>query len=230
MGTSKDNPGPKGPGWPSAKGAATRLARGTDGATPEKVVRRTARALGDAGGGGWSSGSTTTAQRLAAFLGGSVAGGVAEAARGLEIDALEGKPAAEVVMVILNWVAADAVSLDDQSARRAAEAVLSDLIREDVDLEQPLDSGHGAALFRSFLVQYLVRSIITPLERRLTENASARQARSHEQGIANVVEELVWIEVSPEQLVEIDWLGPEGATLFEKIRNDTLHILAGDAS
>ncbi len=230
MGTSKDTPGPKGPGWSSAKGAATRLARGTAGATPEKVVRRTARALGDSEGGGWSSGSTTTAQRLAAFLGGSAAAGVAEAARRFEIEALEGKPADEVIMVILNWVAADAVSLDDQSARRAAEAVLSDLIRDDVDLEQPLGSGHAAALFRSFLVQYLVRSIITPLEGRLTENASAPQARSHEQSIANVVEALVRLEVSPEQLVEIDWLGTEGATLFEQIRNDTLHILAGDAS
>ena len=229
MGTSSTTPGPKGPGWRSAKGAATSLAKGSAGATPEKVVRRTARALGGTGGGGWSSGSTTTAQRLAAFLGQSVAAGVAEAARHFEIEVLDGIPAAEVIMVILDWVAADTVSLDDQSARRAVEAVLSELIREDVDLEQPLDSGHGAALFRSFLVQYLVRSIITPLEGRLTENASASQARSHEQDIANVVEELVRLEVSPEQLAEIDWLGREGALVFEQIRDDTLDILAGDA-
>ena len=228
MGTSSTTPGPKGPGWSSAKRAATSLARGTAGATPERVVRRTATALAGSGGGAWSPGSTATAQRLAAFLGRSVTEGVTEAARQFEIEVLDGKPAAEVIMLILDWIAADAVALDDQSARRAAEAILSELVREDVDLEQPLDAGRGVDLFRSFLVQYLIRSILTPLEGRLTDNATAAQARSHEQRVADVVDALIHLEISPEQLTETDWLGAEGASIFEHLRDDAIDILAGD--
>lgn len=230
MGTSSTTPGPKGPEWTSAKGAATRLARGTAGATPERVVRRAAAALAGSGGGTWSPGSTAAAQRIAAFLGRSVAEGVAEAARQFEIGTLEDKPAAEVIMLILDWIAADAVALDDQSARRAAEAVLSELVREDVDLEQPLNPGRGVELFRSFLVQYLTRSILTPLEGRLTDNATATQARSHEQRVADVVDALIHLQISPEQLTETDWLGAEGAAIFEQIRDDAIDILADDDS
>lgn len=228
MGTSSTTPGPKGPGWSSAKRAATSLARGTAGATPERVVRRTATALAGSGGGAWSPGSTATAQRLAAFLGRSVTEGVTEAARQFEIEVLDGKPAAEVIMLILDWIAANAVALDDQSARRAAEAILSELVREDVDLEQPLDAGRGVDLFRSFLVQYLIRSILTPLEGRLTDNATAAQARSHEQRVADVVDALIHLEISPAQLTETDWLGAEGASIFEHLRDDAIDILAGD--
>lgn len=230
MGTSSSTDGPKSPAWSTAKGSATRLANRRPGATPDKVVRQAARALGGSGGGAWSPGSTTTAQRFAALLGQSVTDGFAGAARRFELEELADKPAFEVVMVMLNWISADAVSLDDQSARRSVEAVLSELIREDTDLERPLDANQGIALFRSFLVQYLTRSIITPLEQRLTDNASAPEARSHERHIANVVEGLLQLEISTEQLVETDWLGEEGASVFEQIRRDALDILAGDDS
>lgn len=231
VGTSSTTPGPKGPGWSSAKGAATRLARGTSGATPRKVVRRTARALGGGAGGAggsWSPGSTRAAQRFAGLLGGAVQEGFIEAARQLEIGDLEGRPIGEAIMDILDWVADDAVDLDDQSARRAAGAILSGLARDGVDLDQPLELDEGAALFRDFLVEYLIRTIITPLEKRLTENASATQSRKHEQDIARVVKALVHLDISAEQFSTIDWLGPEGAAVFERIRKDAIDVLAGD--
>ena len=226
MGTSSSTPGPKGPRWGSAKGAATRLAKGTAGAEPRKVVRQAALALyGDAGT--WSAGSTRTAQRLAGLLGGAVRDGVIETARQFAIGDLEGRVTGDAIMEILDWVAGDAVDLDDQAAKRSAEAVLSDLVRDGIDLDQQLDPHTGTALFRSFLVQYLTRSIITPLASRLTEDVSARQAREHERSITRVVEALVQSVVSQQQLLDTDWLGPEGGEVFERIRNDALEILAG---
>ena len=129
-------------------------------------------------------------------------------------------------MEILDWVAASAVDLDEQAARRAVEAVLSDLVRGDVDLDEPLDLDSATSLFHGFVVQYLTRTIITPLSARLTENASAARSREIEREIARVVRALVELDLSPQQFSEIDWLGSEGAQVFEQIRNDALDMLA----
>ena len=131
-------------------------------------------------------------------------------------------------MDILDWVADEAVNLDDQAARRAAEEVLSDMARDGVDLDQPLEPDEGVTLFQEFLVQYLIRSIITPLAKRLTENASATQSLRHERDIARVVEALVQLDISPQQFHTVDWLGREGAEVFERIRQDAIDVLAGD--
>ena len=141
---------------------------------------------------------------------------------------LDGRAIGDAIMDILDWVAVDAVDLDDQAARRAAEAVLSGLARDGVDLDQPLELDEGAALFQKFLVQYLIRCITTPLAKRLTENASATQSREHERDIARVVEALVQLDISPQQFPTIDWLGTEGAEVFERIRQDAIDVLAGD--
>ena len=231
MGTSSSTPGPKSQAWTNAKGAATRLAKGTSGATPRKVVRRAAQALGGGagvGGSTWSPGSTRAAQRFAGLLGGAVHDGFIDAARQLDIGDLDGRPIGDAIMDILDWVADEAVDLDDQAARRAAEEVLSDLARDGVELDQPLEPDEGVALFQEFLVQYLIRSIITPLAKRLTENASATQSHKHERDIARVVEALVQLDISPQQFHTVDWLGREGAEVFERIRQDAIDVLAGD--
>ena len=231
MGTSSSTAGPKSPEWTTAKTAATNLARGRAGATPRKVVRRTAQALGggaSAAGAAWSPGATRTAQRLGGLLGGAVGTGVIEAARRLGIGELEGRATGDAIMEILDWVAASVVDLDEQAARRAVEAVLSELVQDDIDLDNPLDLDTAIDLFHRFVVQYLTRTIITPLSARLTDNASASQSRQNEQEIARLVEALVKIDISPQRFSQIDWLGPEGAEVFEQLRNDALGVLAED--
>lgn len=231
MGTSSSTAGPKGPAWTNAKSAATRLARNSPGATPRSVVRQVARALGGGaagGGGSWSPGSTRAAQRLGGLLGGAARDGLAETARDLGIGDLGDKPTGQVVMELLDWVSQDSSDLDEQIARRAAEAVLAELVRDGVDLEAPIEPTEAADLFRAFLVQYLTRTIVTPIAKRLTENASASRARNLERNIARVVEALVRLEVSTEQLTSIDWLAPDGAATVDRIRTAALDLLAGD--
>ena len=233
MGTSRSTSGPKSPDWTAAKTAATNLAKRRPGATPRKVVRRTARALGGGGGGAagaWSPGGVRTAQRFGGLLGEATAVGIAETARQLGIGDLEGEAAGDAIMDILDWVADSSDDLDEQTARRAVEAVLSDLVRNDVDLDAPLDLGAATAIFQGFVVQYITRTIITPLSARLTENAPASQARDNERDIERVVQALVEIDIPPQQFPRIDWLGQEGAATFEQIRNDALDLLADDNS
>lgn len=229
MGTSKSTTGPKSPAWKKAKAAATNLANGRPGATPRKVVRRTAQALGGGAGGGngaWSPGAARSAQRLGGILGGAVGSGFIESARQLGVGDLDGKPTGDAIMEILDWVASSAVDLDEQTARRAVEAVLSDLVRDNIDLDEPLDLDTATAVFQGFVVQYLTRTIITQLSARIAENTSATKSREIEQEIARVVEALVKFDISSAQFSEIDWLGQEGATVFERIRNTALDMLA----
>ena len=131
-------------------------------------------------------------------------------------------------MELLEWVAADAVDLDEQTARRAAEAVLAELVREGIDLDQTIEPALAASFFRQFLVQYLTRTIVTPVSKSLTENASAARAKDDEQALARVVDALVRLELSADQLISIDWLGEQGAATIERIRQDALDLLAGD--
>lgn len=231
MGTSRSTGGPKSHAWTAAKTAAARLAKRRPGATPRKVVRRTARALGGGGGGAagaWSPGGVLTAQRLGGLLGEATEIGLVETARRLGIGDLEGEATGDAIMDILDWVAASNNDLDEQTARRAVEAVLSDLVRNDVDLDTPLDLGAATAMFQAFVVQYITRTLIVPLAARLSENASASQARDNEREIERVVEALVEIDISPQQFPSIDWLGQEGAATFERIRDDALDVLAED--
>lgn len=230
MGTSRSTAGPKSPAWSAAKTAATHLAKGRPGATPREVVRRTARALGGGGGstGAWSAGSVRTAQRFGGLLGGAADSSIVEIARQLGIGDLEGKPTGDAIMEILDWITESGDDLDEQTARRAVEAVLSDLVRDGADLEAPLDVHAARAVFQDFVVQYVTRTIMVPLLARLTDNASAPQAREHEREIERVVEAIVEIDISPQQFSQIDWLGSEGAETFERIRNDALDLLAED--
>ena len=232
MGTSRSTSGPKSPAWTAAKTAATHLAKQRPGATPRKVVRHTARALGGSGGGGgggaWSRGGVRTAQRLGGLLGAATDVGINETARQFGIGDLEGRAAGDAIMDILDWVADTSDDLDEQTARRAAEAVLSGLVRDDVALDVPLDIGAAMAMFQSFVVQYITRTIIVPLSARLTENAPASEARQYEREIERVVEALVELDIPPEQFPRIDWLGSEGAETFKRIRDDALDLLADD--
>ena len=237
MGTSTSFAGPKGPGWKTAKTSATRLAKGRPGYTPRRVVHDAASAItsgggAGGGGGGWSgSGASRTAQRLGGLLGGAVETGLGDSAERFGIANLHDVPASEALMRLLDWVAADAVDLNDQAARKAAEDVLAQLVHED-DLDDvfdtPLDAERATELFRRFLVRYIERAILIALARRLTENATSDRARDLERQIGRVVDSLVEVTVTPSQLVSTDWLGPEGAALVDRLRADALEILSED--
>ena len=231
MGTSRPAAGPKNPAWTSAKAAATSLANGRPGATPRKVVRRAAQALGGGvGGGAWSPGSRRVAQRLAGLLAGAADGGLIESARNIGIGDLDGMPAGDAIMAMLNWVTDGASDLDEQAARRSVEAVLADFVSGGGDLEEALDPDTGRALLKGFVVQHLIRSILTPLTPRFAENVPAQQSREYEQQLSRTVEALLDNTVYPEKFSTVNWVGPEGAAILDLIRKDALDILAEEDS
>ena len=233
MGTSSSSSGPKGPRWTAAKSSATRLARGRSGATPRKVVRSAARALGGGVGAGavvgWTGGSATAAQRMGGLLAGASSQGLGETLQGVGLADLAGKPAGEAVLEILDWVAVDATTLDDQAARRAAEQVLSNLLESEEDVfDTPMDVLEAVELFRRFLVEYLTRMILTPLLKRLTENSGANDARRHERDIRRVVDAIVHLELDAVEFQQVDWFGEDGAKLVDRLRHDALDLLGAE--
>ena len=231
MGTSRSGTGPKSPAWTTAKAAATSLANGRPGATSRNVVRRAAQALGGgAGGGAWSPGSRRVAQRLAGLLAGATDGGLIESARQLGIGDLAGIPVGDAIMAILDWVTDDASDLDEQVARRSVEAVLASFVRDGGDLETDLAPATGGALLKEFVVQHLIRSILTTLTPLLAENVPAAQSREHEKKLSRTVEALLDNTVSPEKFSTVNWVGSEGVTVLDRIRKDALNILAEEDS
>lgn len=229
MGTSRSAAGPKSPAWTKAKAAATAYANDRPGSSPRKVIRRTAEAMGGGpgtGGGSWSPGSKRAAQRLAGLLVGAIDDGLIESAHTFGIGDLEGMPTGEAILEILEWIAEDAVDLDQQVARRSVEEVLSNLDRDGVDLDQPMDTATGTDIFRGFVVEYVTRSILMPVTPRLVENAAAPKSREKERDIARYVEALVEVDIPAERFAEIDWLGVEGAGVLDQIHNDALDALA----
>jgi len=229
MGTSSSAAGPKSPAWSTAKTAATNYAKGRNGAGANRVVNRVARAIGGSGdSGAWSGGAATAAQRMGGLLGGAIATSLAEALQSVGLGDLVGKPTGDALFEILDWVAGDAATLDDQAARRAAEEVLSELLAAGEDVfDAPLDGATAADLFRSFLVAYLTRSVLNPIAKRLTENAPAKRAETLERDIGRVIDALVHVEIAAERMSTIDWFGPEGTVVVDRLRTEALELLAG---
>lgn len=228
MGTSSSSTGPKGPGWSTAKATATKYAKGASGVTPQRVVSRVARAIGGTGSGSqWTGGAATAAQRIGGLLGGASADGLAETLDKVGLGDLAGKSTADALFEILDWIAGDSVTLDDQAARRSAEQVLSELLSDGIDsLDQPLNAATAANLFRTFLVEYLTRAVLTPITKRLTENATAKRSKTLERDIGRVIDALVYVGITDEQMGEIDWFGDEGAAVVERLRSEALDLLA----
>ena len=139
-------------------------------------------------------------------------------------------PAGDALMTMLNWVTDDASDLDEQAARRSVEAVLSGFVRGGGDLEAALDPVTGGALVKGFVVQHLIRSLLTPLTPRLAENIPAQQSREYEEQISRMVEALLDNAVYPEEFANVDWVGSEGAAVLDHIRQDALDILAEEDS
>ena len=168
---------------------------------------------GSAGGGGsgWTGGAATAAQRIGGLLGGASVDGLAETFDKVGLGDLAGKSTADALFEILDWIAGDSVSLDDQAARRAAEQVLAELLSDGTDsLDQTLDAATATELFRTFLVEYLTRAVLTPIAKRLTENATAKRSKTLERDIGRVIDALVHVEIADDQMGEIDWFGGRG--------------------
>jgi hypothetical protein len=166
---------------------------------------------------------------MGGLLAGTSAQGLGETLQSVGLADLEGKPAGEAMLEILDWVAADTTTLDDQAARRAAEQVLSSFLESEEDIfDIPMDVSEAAELFRRFLVEYLTRTILTPLLKRLTDNSGANDARRHERDIKRVVDALVDLELDAAEFQRVDWFGEDGAKLVDRLRHDALDLLGAE--
>jgi hypothetical protein len=137
MGTSASYGTPTGGEWTSVKGQITRvLGGGNTSASPGTIVGGTASASGGlsfSGGGGGGGGSSAGRGRVAGVVsgiggfGGAVRdGGLDGALSGLGLDSLRGRPAAEVVSAISEYLARDAEGLDREFLQAALEEALLD--------------------------------------------------------------------------------------------------------
>lgn len=247
MGTSRGMSTPTGGSWTPAKQEVNKqLAHHAD-ASPASVVSAVLSAAGGlglgirqgrgAGGGGGGTGATQNRRvgRAVTGLGGFGAvlrdQGLTEALRRLDLEALEGRPAVEVIARVAERLAADVDGVDGEILRTA----LNETILEAAQLQDELGYADLEASLQEFLNEqglaglvelFLARLTTDLVTAAITEHVDQRTDREEDaEALVSAVEivcrdrarEVVTRHNAAGRFNQVDWFGTAGARLGREL-------------
>lgn len=231
MGTSGSYTAPTSGKWPAAKRVATRFARqgGAAGGsvTPRQVAQGYVTALGGgAAAGTRANGGRASAGRLGGFLGDVAERGLREVLQERGLADLIGGDTADVLSAIVDQLAGNGRTLEEAAARAAMVAVLANEFGEgefeDLDSAlQALDGDAVGRLLEQFLVEYVYRRMLEEIGERISNGAiDLAAAYRVEQDIHDFLLAAVHLDLSQGDPLTIDWEGPEGRDLLDRLMAD----------
>jgi len=220
-----------------AKSSMTRFVSGGGGGGGRGRIARVGRNYVRARGGSRGSAQAATSgrsstARLGSFLSSVASQGVAEAARTLGLGDLAGRSAADVFAAIANSLAPSGATLEEAAARRAVDDALFALYRQ-FDLENAdisrLDQMDGQAIrgaVEASVSAYIYHRWLQELGDRIEENAvTADQAVRLEREVRDYVEQTVRLDLREIDVLTLDWNGPEGSRIVERIYQEAYGLL-----
>ena len=248
MGTSKGYEAPSSPQWGKMKGDVTRQSKGGS-VSPNKAYQllrtfvRTSlgygggqRGNGGSGGGGGGGGqhgqsAIATGGRLAGFAAAVANRGADDALHKAGLAEWVGKSAQEVILALVDYLAAKGGTFDEVDARSAIDDLAEELLgtAETYDqvkmvLEETMQLAKIGSLMFRFFSYYLFRMFC----RTFYEHISPKRGESKTEGYMNNIKEVVKSALEfftfGKDPARIDWAGAEGKTISEEVFNQTLQI------
>lgn len=238
MGTSKAYSAPTTPQWSNLKGDITRSARNGPPTPYEagEVLSRYVSANGGPQGmaGGGAVGGGQAAQRVARSLGGFISTvgnvGLQEALRREGIADLEGESTSGILFSLLNKLGGSASTIDDVDARNALSRLLDELLEnaEVAEVERILQEQSGPTALQELLSRffgfYLYEQFCRVFYERLVERVGEIKAATYHSSILDYIKSALKRLAHKLDITRVDWAGNQGATIANRILQDTLEI------
>lgn len=217
-----------------AKASMTRYTRGGGGqAGSRRAGRNYVRGKGGARGAAAAARSGRAATgRLGGFLASVAASGLRTALERIGLADVIGRPAEYAMAAIANAIAPSGATLEDAAARTAVNEALYQLYAR-LDLEggdlTKLDSMDAATvqdMVESSVISYVYTRWLQELGKRIEANAvTVQEALRLEREIKQYVTEAVHLDFADVDVLALDWNGPSGRRIVERIYRDAYSIL-----
>lgn len=219
MGTSSDYTGGKGGVHTPFKRATTYFAKHGGSDRAKRVLARHVATLGGpASATASAAAGTRSALRLATFGAGLASGGLEPTLENVGLGHLVGSSRFAVLSALVNELAGDGATLEDEAARAAVLEVLERLYPSDLetfeDLETATIDRNGISqLLLDFLAAYIYQRVLPTLAERLTHIPDLSVRKSRDREIREEIRLVVRIDLEGRDPVEIDWQGDEGGSV-----------------
>lgn len=238
MGTSTSYSAP--PTWGPLKGQVTRAARGTPTAQVAAEVMRSfvehaggARAVGQ-GKGIVLNGRAAlgVAGRLGPFISDVGTVGLETALKRVGCEDLVGRPVHEVLNGLLDRLGGPASTIDEVDARTA----LAELHRRYLDdaadateVEERLSGQveHLDSLLQEFFGLYAYQVFCRVFFEHLSQRVGEDKAVSFLDEIQRYITAALENRLAGKRVAQVDWAGPQGASLIKELLESTLEVFAG---
>ena len=219
------------------RGAKSSMTRFVSGGGGSGGVARVGRNYVGARGGSRRSAKAATSGRastgrLGSFLSSVANRGISAAARELGLGNLAGRTASEVFAAIANRLAPSGSTLEEAAARRAVDDALFslykqyDLANADISSLDQMDTDAIRSAVESSVSAYIFHRWLQELGDRIEENAvSADQAVLLEREVRDYVTQTVQLDLKDVDVMTLDWDGPEGNRIVERIYQEAYGLL-----
>ncbi|MGF7143817.1 hypothetical protein HNQ56_002247 [Anaerotaenia torta] len=214
MGTSKGYIPPKNEQWKRAKGAVTRMAKGTNGNTGVgKAISKYADAYMSTHLG--KSNVAVVAGNVMNFINSVQRNGIISAAENIGIDTLLNKTGQELYKGLIDYFARDINTTDMQIIRKSLSDTLKRLeINQFKDLEE-IDS-------EEFLLEFIIQFAIQNFETCFSEKIFSNQSLSDNYDrlmsqVSSAIENRIVADVQLEKKLDLDYASPEGQKYISSV-------------
>lgn len=223
--------------WGAAKARMTRFA--STGGAHTRVgrahLRRAARYFVRAQGGGRraaraATSGRATARRLAGFLGAVVARGPEAAAREFGLEGFLGQSAEILLAAVVDRLAPEGGRLEQATARAALTETLSEVLRgkgiadDGILALQGLTRDDAISILEQFIARYIDQRLIQVLAKTL-ENRPPADVIQREKDVWEYVKNAVHLDLASLDVLRVDWGGPEGKVIIERIFAEAYKLL-----
>jgi hypothetical protein len=221
MGTSSDYTGGTGGNWTPYKHAASNFARRGGEARAEKVLARYVGALGGAAAAASSgrAAGVTSGQGIAAFGAGLARDGLTPTLEQLGLGHLVGRDRYEVLDGLVEALAGDGGSREDQAVERAIIEAFRELYPDDAQTYEELeavtlDPDAVQRLIERFVAAWAYARLLPTLAEKFSHIEDRAIAQQRYDELRERLNKLVKLEIGDRNAVDIAWRDAEGEAIL----------------
>lgn len=187
---------------------------------------------------GAARGGRKATASLAGFFAGVASTGIRTALQRAGLAQYVGRDHDQVFAAIVNALAPAGSSTEEAAARHAAAEVLEELYTQfavvagGLERLNAMTADDVRAAIELSIAKYIYHRWLGELSQRLEEKSvSAAQAERLEREMKTYVREIVQLDLTSINVLQLDWNGPQGARLLEELYEQAYGILgaAGDS-
>lgn len=236
MGTSSPYKGLTGGGWTYAKSLMTRFAR--SGGDRESLGRAVDAYVAAHGGARLAAAGAAAGQAAVAALGGFlvdvVHNGLPNALEKRGLAYLIGQDVDNVLASLVDALAGSGATREEAITRAAMAEVLGDLFERLAETPDGLaalesfDAAGIAEVIELFTTEYIYQRMLEEIGDCIETGALTPEiAERLENQIRNYIREMVRLELSDVDVLDLEWAGPEGEAFRERIFRSAYALLEG---